>query len=114
MEESWSERLAVARVFLNHKNVDLSRRAVAVALGALDYATAPWYLLSHDGSLIRTQAAQLLGELEPLYREPSIFARLARVMEEDENPKVRNAAYTALMRLASAPEETRLSLSASA
>jgi hypothetical protein len=104
--------IARSRIFLNHKDLDLSRRAVAVALGALDYATAPWYLLSHSGRLIRTQAAKLLGELQPLYREPGIFARLARVMEEDGDPDVRNAAYTALMRLASAPEETLLSTSA--
>ena len=47
----------------------------------------------------------ILGQLEPLYRDEAIFERLARVMLDDDDEQVRDAAYGALLRLAAAPEE---------
>ena len=42
-EESWSQRLQVAELLINDRDQTLSRRTIAVALEALDYATEPWY-----------------------------------------------------------------------
>ncbi|MBA3533129.1 MAG: HEAT repeat domain-containing protein [Ardenticatenales bacterium] len=105
-EESWPERLQVAELFINDQDRDLSQRAIATALAALDYATQPWYDLPKEGSKVRQQAARILGQLEPLYRDEAIFARLARVLHEDQSEEVRDAAYGALLRLAAAPERT--------
>uniref|UniRef100_UPI0034DEA49D HEAT repeat domain-containing protein n=1 Tax=Candidatus Entotheonella palauensis TaxID=93172 RepID=UPI0034DEA49D len=105
-EESWPERLQVAEILINDRDHELSQRAIAVALEALDYATQPWYYLPISGAAVRRQAAQILGQLEPLYRNDTIFARLVRMMREDEDANVRDAAYGALLRLAAAPEET--------
>ena len=82
----------------------MSRRAIAVALEALDYATAPWYNMPRSGPQVRGQAARILGLLEPLYRDEAIFARLSRILIEDASEAVRDAAYGALLRLAAAPE----------
>jgi hypothetical protein len=46
----------------------------------------------------------ILGQLEPLYRNDNIFARLACVLTEDTDATVRDTAYGALLRLAAAPE----------
>lgn len=54
---------------------------------------------------MRKPAALILGRLEPLYRDPAVFQRLARVLDEDKDEEVRDAAYGALLRLAAAPEE---------
>jgi HEAT repeat protein len=105
-EESWPERLQVAEMLINDCDRDLSQRAIETALTALDYATQPWYYLPTEGRKVRQQAAQILGQLEPLYRDERIFARLTRVMEEDQSEIVRDAAYNALLRLAAAPEQT--------
>ena len=43
--------------------------------------------------------------MEPLYRDERIFARLVRVLQDDADADVRDAAYGALLRLAAAPEE---------
>ena len=104
-EESWPRRLQVSALLINDRDSTLSQRAIAVALEALDYATQPWYDLPHQGSQVRQQAARILGTLEPLYRDEAVFARLARVLEEDNDAQVRDAAYGALLRLAAAPEE---------
>ncbi len=53
---------------------------------------------------MRQEAARLLGQLEPLYRDEHIFARLVRVLQEDADADVRDAAYGTLLRLAAAPE----------
>ena len=76
-----------------------------VALEALDYATQPWYHLPHASGRVRRQAATILGNLEPLYRDDAVFARLARVLDEDDDENVRDAAFGALVRLAAAPEQ---------
>jgi hypothetical protein len=104
-EESWPERLQVAELLINDVDRELSQRATQVTQDALDYATAPWYNLPRQGSAVRRQAATILGRLEPLYRDETIFARLVRVMKEDANGEVRDAAYGALLRLAAAPEQ---------
>ena len=103
-EESWSERLQVCELLVNHLDRALSQSAVVVTMKALDYATQPWYGLPISGADVRQHAARILGQLEPLYRDEVIFTRLARVLEEDENEEVRDAAYGALLRLAAAPE----------
>jgi HEAT repeat protein len=103
-EESWLQRLQVAELLINDRDQTLSRRAIAVALEALDYATAPWYNMPRLGPQVRGQAARILGQLEPLYRDETIFARLTRILTEDESEEVRDAAYSALLRLAAAPE----------
>ncbi len=103
-EESWPERLQVAELFINHRDPALSQRAIAVTVEALDFATQPWYYMPILGQRVRKQAAQILGNLEPIYRDEQIFQRLARVLEEDEDEEVRDAAYGALLRLAAAPE----------
>lgn len=105
-EESWAGCLQVAEIFINNRDSEFSQAAIDVALEALDYATQPWYYLPDSGANIRRQAAQILGQLEPLYRNDAIFARLVRVMHEDQDTNVRDAAYGALLRLAAAPEGT--------
>ncbi len=60
-EESWPERLQGCAIFLNDRNRDLSRRASAIMLEALDYATQPWYDLPDTGPRVRQEAARLLG-----------------------------------------------------
>lgn len=52
-EESWPQRLQVAEILLNHRDPALDRRAIEVALAALDYATQPWYNLPHSGAAVR-------------------------------------------------------------
>ncbi len=42
-EESWPERLQGCAILLNDRDGDLSQRAIAIMLEALDYATQPWY-----------------------------------------------------------------------
>jgi hypothetical protein len=48
-EESWPERLQVAELFINHRDPALSKRAIAVTVEALDFATQPWYHLPDLG-----------------------------------------------------------------
>jgi hypothetical protein len=57
-----------------------------------------------SGPQVRGQAVRILGQLEPLYRDEAIFARLTRILTEDASEEVRDAAYGALLRLAAAPE----------
>jgi hypothetical protein len=108
-EESWLNRLQAAKALLNHRDPHVCERAVAVAIEALDYATQPWYNLPRSGPDVRRQAALILGNLDPLYFDTVVFKRLQRVMEEDADADVRDAAYQALLRLATAPrrEEQR-------
>jgi HEAT repeat protein len=103
-EESWPERLQVCEIFINASDKDLSQRAINLALAALDYGTQPWYCFLFTGTEVRRSAARILGQLEPLYRNDNTFARLARVLTEDADVSVRDAAYGALLRLAAAPE----------
>jgi hypothetical protein len=103
-EESWTVRLEAASALLNSVSADLSCRAIETTLAALDYATQPWYDLPHSGSAVRKRAALILGQLDPLYRDEAVFTRLSRVLHEDDDAQVRDAAYTALLRLAAAPD----------
>jgi hypothetical protein len=103
-EESWPNRLQIAELFVNERDRDLSQEAIATALAALNYATQPWYNLPRSGAAVRSQAAMILGRLDPIYRDKAIFARLVQVMNEDKDADVRDAAYGALLRLAAAPE----------
>lgn len=104
-EEGWPERLRVCETLLNGRDHDLSQRAITLTLEALDYATQPWYSLSDADAQIRRDAWRILGQLEPLYRDERIFARLVRVLHEDADANVRDAAYGTLLHLAAAPEE---------
>jgi hypothetical protein len=52
-EESWPQRLQVAELLINDRDQALSRRAIAVTLEALDYATAPWYNILLSGPQVR-------------------------------------------------------------
>nr|MCW1969467.1 HEAT repeat domain-containing protein [Anaerolineae bacterium] len=104
-DESWPERLQVAEFFINHRDQSLSQHAIRVALEALDYATEPWVYQPGAGPQVRSQSAQILGKLEPLYRDEAIFVRLRRLMIEDQAPNVRDAAYGALLQLAVAPDQ---------
>jgi hypothetical protein len=56
------------------------------------------------GPAVRRQAALLLGKLDPLYFDAALFARLRRVLEEDRDEQVRDAAYQALLRIVTAPK----------
>jgi len=103
-EESWPERLQVAELLINNRDYELSQKAIQVTLEALDFATQLWYHMPKLGPQVRRQAAQILGQLDPLYRDEKVFARLMRVLEEDKDEEVRDAAYGALLRLAAAPE----------
>jgi hypothetical protein len=104
-EESWPERLQGCEILINARDRDLSQHAIVLALEALDYATQLWYDLPHTGARVRQDAARILGQLEPLYRDERIFTRLVRVLEDDTDANVRDAAYGALLRLAAAPEQ---------
>ncbi|MBV7336953.1 HEAT repeat domain-containing protein [Chloroflexi bacterium TSY] len=104
-EESWINRVGVAQIFINQKDEELSEQAIEVCLRALDYATEPWVYLPGFGGQVRRQAAIALGQLDPIYHDPKIFARLTRLMQADKDAQVRDTAYSALMRLAAAPEE---------
>ena len=97
----------MAEVLINDADRELSQRAIDVCIEALDYATQPWYHLPKSGPAVRKQAATILGRLDPLYRDRAVFDRLARLMQEDTDAEVRDAAYGALLRLAAAPEEGR-------
>ena len=103
-EESWLQRLQVAELLINDRDQTLSRRAIAVALEALDYATEPWYNIPLSGPQGRGQAIRILGQLEPLYCDEAIIARLTRILTEDASEEVRDAAYGTLLRLTAAPE----------
>lgn len=117
-EESWQQRLQAASFLINDRESRVSRGAIAAAVEALDYAVRPWYDLQHGGSMVRAQAVEILGELEPSYRDDAIFARMARIISEEDDRSVLDAAYQALLRLTVAPEaehdvETWLSSSSS-
>ena len=64
----------MAELLINDGDHQLSQQAIQVTLDALDFATQPWYYMPRLGP----QAAQILGQLEPLYRDEKVFARLTR------------------------------------
>ena len=95
--ESYPARLMAASFLINRN--EEAKASIDLCLEALDYGTQPWeYLLnSHK---IRKQSALILGTLEPLEHNQRVYDRLLRVMREDEDSDVRDAAYNALVRLA--------------
>jgi broad-specificity NMP kinase len=93
--------LAAALILIN--DLHHAQTAIAVALEALDYGTAPTYFMPSAGE-VRREAARVLGQLEPLRHDPVVFGRLARLMQEDADAQVCNAAYHALLALVQAPE----------
>jgi hypothetical protein len=113
-DESWPERLQAAEILLNARDPTASRRAIETALAALDYGAEPWYGPTDLVKQVRSRAATLLGRLDPVYRDDGLFDRLARVLAEDEQDAVRDAAYRTLLRLAAAPDVEATSASPSA
>ncbi len=95
--ESYPAGLTAAS-FLINRNEDHGV-SIDLCLEALEYGTQPWEGLPWAGE-IRKQAALILGKLEPLEHNERVYNRLLRVMKEDENQDVRDAAYNALVRLA--------------
>ena len=95
--ESYPARLTAAS-FLINRNED-GGASINLCFEALDYGTQPWEYLPKSAE-IRKQAALVLGKLEPLEENQRVYDRLLRVFKEDEEPKVRDAAYNALVRLA--------------
>ena len=95
----------MAELLINNRDVDIESQAIDAALEALEYATQPWYDLPRLGKQVRSHAARILGQLDPLYHDERIFARLTHVLYEDDDPAVRDSAYEALLRLASAPRK---------
>lgn len=59
-------------------------------------------------SINSTKAAQLLGKLEPIYHDEALFNLLKGVIVNDGDAQVRDSAYEALLRLASAPKSDKL------
>jgi hypothetical protein len=102
--ESYPARLTAAS-FLINRNEDRGS-SVDLCLETLDYGIESWEWLSRAGQ-IRKQAALVLGKLEPLEHNERVYSRLLRVMKEDENAGVRDAAYNALVRLAGARDRNR-------
>ncbi|AUX47310.1 uncharacterized protein SOCE26_088280 [Sorangium cellulosum] len=103
-EESWPARLTAAAMLINDRNPGVIHAAITETLNALEYATKPWYNLSRNAGHIRAQAAEVLATLQPIYWNDAVFARLTRVLREDADAEVRDAAYQAVLRLAVSPE----------
>jgi HEAT repeat protein/energy-coupling factor transporter ATP-binding protein EcfA2 len=103
-EESWPERLEAVASLLNDRDANISRFAIAVAVDALDYARKPWYGIPHSAARVHAKAAAALGRLEPVYRDDAVLARLIRLVIEEADEDVLDAAYQALLRLTEAPD----------
>jgi hypothetical protein len=101
-EESWQDRLQVAEVFLNHRDMDLCRQAVDVAREALAYGKEPWCRILGDE--VRARAAVVLAKLEPVDAPPALMAQLHDALLEESSGSVRSALYSALLRLAAVPQ----------
>ena len=77
--------------------------SITVCVEALDYGTEPWQNIPIEAGKIRREAALILGRLDPVRRDPKVFDRLARLMQNDADPEVRDAAYRAILALAQVP-----------
>ncbi|WNG36877.1 NACHT domain-containing protein [Archangium violaceum] len=105
-EGAWSERLDMAESLLNARDREASKKAIDCAMSALDYGIQRW----HDGEFtgqVRSRAAELLGRLEPTHRNERVLQRLLRLLQEDDEEDVCDAAYQAALRLIAAPVEHR-------
>ena len=99
--ESFPARLSAASFLINRDKY--STRAIQVCLDALEYGTGKWDYLPRSGD-IRQQAALILGTLEPIRYDQKVYDQLYKSMSSDDNPEVRDTAYTALIKLARARE----------
>lgn len=102
--ESFPARLTAASYLINRD--PHSHDAIQVCLEALDYGTEPWEVLGESPD-VRRQAAMILGKLEPLNFNLQVYDRLRKVMYEDQDSDVRDAAYSALVRLAALKQSSR-------
>jgi hypothetical protein len=101
-EESWSKRLQMAGLVLNHKEAAIARRALAVAQEALGYGKTPWH--GPLGDEVRTQAANVLGRLEPTHRDSALIDLIITALKEERSESTRDALYHALLQLVAAGE----------
>jgi HEAT repeat protein len=99
--DSWPARIAAAELLLN--NYRYSAEATETILPALDYGTHLLVIVPNAAE-IRKQAALALGELKAEYRQPRVFDRLVRLLNEEQDPQVLDGAFNALLSLAAAPE----------
>jgi HEAT repeat protein len=99
--DSWRARIAAAEILINDRQ--FSADALETLLPALDYGT---HLLApvRIAGYVRRRAAVALGKLKAEFRSPALFSRLERLLQEDPDPGVLDAAFDALLSLAAAPE----------
>jgi HEAT repeat protein len=101
--ESYEAQLSAAPFLINRE--PYTNHCVALSIEALSYGTQTWEWLPNGGR-IRRQAAVILGGLEPLKYLPDANEKLLDVLRRDIDPEVRDAAYTALVRLAGARDRS--------
>ncbi|KYG09373.1 hypothetical protein BE21_18355 [Sorangium cellulosum] len=101
-EESWSRRLQLAGLVLNHKEVVIARRALAVTQEALGYGKTPWH--GPLGDEVRTHAANVLGRLEPTHRDSALIDLIVAALKEERSESTRDALYHSLLQLVAAAE----------
>ncbi len=101
-EESWSERLQVARIFVNHKNATFSQRALEVIKQALAYGREPW--CAPLRAAVHGQAARVVGTLEPMYLDQALVEQLVHALRQEIDDDVRTQIYAALLHLAALEE----------
>ena len=102
---SWSNRLQAADILINHRDQALDQQALEITREALTFPTEPWLDFPKVTIAVRTQAAEILGKVDPLYHDEGLYQQLKEVMEQDADEGVRDKAYEALLRLASAPKQ---------
>lgn len=105
--ESYPARITAASFLLNHHKVEFSRNALSVCLDALTYGTSPWDYLPRSAE-IRKQAVLVLAGLEPIHYDEEAYDKLLSIMQTDDDPEVRDAAYVALVRLAHMKEQIKV------
>jgi hypothetical protein len=98
-DESWIERLHAAAALINHPDPSLSRNAIAVAHDALRYGSEAWH--QPLCAQVRQQAAETLGQIQPIRRDSALTSYIVQAFEEERNEQVRDSLYHALLRLAS-------------
>ena len=101
-EESWLMRVQLAGLVLNHKEMVVTRRALAVTREALGYGRMPWH--GPLGDEVRTQAANVLGKIEPTYRDSALIELIVDALKEERSDGTRDALYRALGQLVAAAE----------
>lgn len=94
---SFPARLAAAAYLINRD--PHSQTSIQVCLQALSYGTETWEYMRTSRE-IRKQAVSILGSLEALHYEESVYQALLKVLQNDSARDVRNQAYRALVSLA--------------